>query len=240
MIDRNNFITIQGWMVSDLHLSGSELICYALIYGFSQDDNSVFCGSANYIANWLGVDRRQVMRILQRLVDKKLITKIEKTVNNVLLVDYKAIVPSAAQNVIPCDKMSHPCDKMSHHNIVDIDKEKKDIIIINNNNTERKEKTKIDPELENTIETILGLLRVGVWQAIGREPNTSDWKKHIRLMITADKIPIDEIYDVMDWHFNNLGREYCHEIQSARSFREKFNSLTIAKKRMENDIKPIY
>ena len=76
MIDKNNFITVQGWMVTDLHLSGSELLCYALIYGFSQDGKSMFSGTANYIADWLNINRRQVMRILQHLVDKNLIEKI--------------------------------------------------------------------------------------------------------------------------------------------------------------------
>jgi hypothetical protein len=34
-----NYVTIQGWQVSELKLSGNELIAYALIYGFCQAKN---------------------------------------------------------------------------------------------------------------------------------------------------------------------------------------------------------
>lgn len=37
-IKNENFIAIQGFMVKELGLSGNELIAYALIYGFSQDN----------------------------------------------------------------------------------------------------------------------------------------------------------------------------------------------------------
>ena len=57
MID-NNYIVIQGWMINQLNLKGNELLCYALIYGFSQDGKSEFIGSASYIAGWLNIDKR--------------------------------------------------------------------------------------------------------------------------------------------------------------------------------------
>lgn len=41
-IKNENFIAIQGFMVKELGLSGNELIAYALIYGFSQDNESEF------------------------------------------------------------------------------------------------------------------------------------------------------------------------------------------------------
>lgn len=90
MVKNENFITIQGWMTK-LNISGNELITYAIIYGFSQDEHSVFCGSASYIAKWIGIDKRNVLEILKRLAEKGLIEKIEKTVNNVKLCDYRII-----------------------------------------------------------------------------------------------------------------------------------------------------
>lgn len=51
-IKNENFIAIQGFMVKELGLSGNELIAYALIYGFSQDNESEFKGSLNYVAEW--------------------------------------------------------------------------------------------------------------------------------------------------------------------------------------------
>ena len=120
MID-NNFITIQGWMRTKLNLKGVDLMVFAIIYGFSQDGQSVFSGTASYLAEWTGESRRNIMRVLQRLVNDGLLVKVDKIVNGVKLVDYKA-------NVTGCDKMSQGgYDKMSHH-IDNIDN-------IDNNNT---------------------------------------------------------------------------------------------------------
>lgn len=51
MINDGNYITIQGWMRTDLKLSGNELIVYAIIYGFSQNKQGEFTGSAQYLAD---------------------------------------------------------------------------------------------------------------------------------------------------------------------------------------------
>ena len=91
MIQDQNYINIQGWMVTELGLKGNELMAYALIYGFSQDDSSVFAGTMTYIAEWLNCTRRGAINIVQSLVDKGLVERIEKTINNVKLVDYKII-----------------------------------------------------------------------------------------------------------------------------------------------------
>lgn len=48
-------------MVEELGLKGSELVAYALIYGFSQDGESWFTGSAQYVADWCGIDRRNAI-----------------------------------------------------------------------------------------------------------------------------------------------------------------------------------
>ena len=52
-----NYIVIQGWMRNELNLKGNELIVYALIYGFSQDEESEFTGSVAYIL----ADRKSVV-----------------------------------------------------------------------------------------------------------------------------------------------------------------------------------
>ena len=97
-----NYITILGWMVNELSLSGNDLICYAVIYGFSQDDN-FWEGSQSYLSDWLGVSRRTVIDILKRLISNGLIAKQEYEVNNVKFCKYKAIVP----NTIWCEDSAH-------------------------------------------------------------------------------------------------------------------------------------
>ena len=54
----NNYIAIQGWMIQQLGLKGNELLAYALIHGFSQDQTSQFTGSIAYIQQWLNCARQ--------------------------------------------------------------------------------------------------------------------------------------------------------------------------------------
>ena len=73
-----NYYTVQGWMVNELHLSGNELICYAIIYGFCQDQEIEFNGKATYVADWIGCTREYALKILKNLTDKGLIIRKPK------------------------------------------------------------------------------------------------------------------------------------------------------------------
>lgn len=72
-----NFVVIQGWMCNELDLKGNDLLVYALIYGFSQDGESAFHGSRNYIANTFNISKPTVDKALQNLLDKDYIIKYE-------------------------------------------------------------------------------------------------------------------------------------------------------------------
>jgi predicted transcriptional regulator len=123
MVNNNNYINIQGFMVKDLGLKGNELLAYALIYGFSQDGETWFTGSSKYIAEWLNIDRRNVLAVLQKLVEKGLLIKNEKIINGVKLCNYKAVIGSdeTSQGMMNhhrgSDKTSQGgSDETSHHN----------------------------------------------------------------------------------------------------------------------------
>jgi len=105
-------------MRTKLNLKGNELLVYALIYGFSQDGKTWFTGSANYIAEWVGVARQNVMAILKRLVEKGLIIKQDKIINGVKLVDYKVNI-EMCENITPCHETLHPCNETLHQTIND-------------------------------------------------------------------------------------------------------------------------
>lgn len=85
---KENYITIQGWMVKDLGLSGNELICYALIFGFTQDEESEFKGSLSYISEWLGTSKQNARLIIKRLVDKGYLIKRDEIINSVKFCRY--------------------------------------------------------------------------------------------------------------------------------------------------------
>ena len=80
MLTPDNYYAVQGWMVTELGLSGNELAAYAIIYGFSQDGASRFSGSIAYLMEWLGCGRVTAINVLKSLVEKGLVNK--KTVAN--------------------------------------------------------------------------------------------------------------------------------------------------------------
>lgn len=71
-----NFYQVQGWMVNNLNLKGNELICYAVIYSFSQDEESKFMGGVKYLCGWINASEPTVISVLDKLVTKGLIEPI--------------------------------------------------------------------------------------------------------------------------------------------------------------------
>ena len=117
-----NYITILGWMVNELSLSGNDLICYAIIYGFSQDDN-YWEGSQSYLSEWLGISKRATVDILKRLISDGHIVKQEYEVNKVKFCKYKAVVPNFMGSE---ESALGGSEESSHDNKSSIKKEKED------------------------------------------------------------------------------------------------------------------
>lgn len=91
--DQNYYVT-NGWMINQLGLSGRELQVYAIIYGFTQDGETEFNGSLNYIMEWLGTSSyHTVIRTLNALIAKQLIVKRQTEINGVKTNYYKAVFP---------------------------------------------------------------------------------------------------------------------------------------------------
>ena len=85
-MEEYNYYQVQGWMVKNLKLKGNELICYAVIYSFSQDEESKFMGGIKYLCDWINASEPTVVSILDKLVEKGLIerfTAITKTCKRV-------------------------------------------------------------------------------------------------------------------------------------------------------------
>lgn len=89
MVKENSFITIQAFMVNELNLKGNELLIYAIIHGFSQDGESEFTGSLQYLADWTNSTKQGVMKALKSLCEKQLILKNETFQNNLKFCTYK-------------------------------------------------------------------------------------------------------------------------------------------------------
>lgn len=89
MINQNNFITIQGWMRTELDLKGNDLLVYAIIYGFSQTEDQKFTGGLQYLSDWCGATKQGILKNLKNLLDRGLIEKQDINKNGVKFVEYR-------------------------------------------------------------------------------------------------------------------------------------------------------
>ena len=71
-----NYIVIQGFMLTDLHLKGAELLVYATIYGFCQTEGQYFTGSLQYLSEWTNCTVRGVSKCITGLTEKGLISVV--------------------------------------------------------------------------------------------------------------------------------------------------------------------
>ncbi len=88
-VKKENYIVIQGFMITDLKLKGNELIIYACIYGFSQAENQAFTGSLQYLADWTNSTKQGVIKCLKSLEAKGFIIKKENFINGVKFCEYR-------------------------------------------------------------------------------------------------------------------------------------------------------
>ena len=70
------YIVIQGFMLTDLHLKGAELLVYATIYGFCQTEEQYFTGSLQYLSEWTNCTVRGVSKCITGLTEKGLISVV--------------------------------------------------------------------------------------------------------------------------------------------------------------------
>lgn len=88
--ENETFYIVFRWMTDEFGLKGNELSVYAIIYGFSRAGQP-FQKSQNFLADFVGVDKRNISKILGRLVKKWLLKKIDRFENNVKFCGYIAV-----------------------------------------------------------------------------------------------------------------------------------------------------
>lgn len=162
MVKNENYINIQGWMVNELQLKGNALMVYAIIYGFSQEENSWFTGTSNYLAEWCNCSRQSISTILKKLVEQGLIEKKPIEINNVLFNHYKAIrnYNTCKKTLQGCKETLHGgckktlqgCKETLHNNISNnINNTKKLSNNINNGNSKSSKISKNEQKLKNIL-----------------------------------------------------------------------------------------
>ncbi len=98
--------TISGWMGNRLELRGNDLICFAVIYGFSMDGESQFKGNLNYLTRCMFATRPTALLSLKHLLECNLILKQEELINGKKHCYYatNVIYDEGKFNVVDSDK----------------------------------------------------------------------------------------------------------------------------------------
>lgn len=192
LVRSDNHVTIDGWMINELELSGSELIVYGLIWGFSQTENQWCTASQAYIARWANISTRGLRKILDKLEEKGLLIKETTTCKKGLESKYRAIRPSAEdqesdRNKVPIrpEQSSYPdgnkvpirWEQSSDNNIEDN---------IDNNIADIKEnkKRKSEEDLKQDFEELWKLYP----RKRGKEPAFKHYKRALKEGSTNEEI----------------------------------------------------
>lgn len=85
----DQFVVIQGWMTSRLKLKNHNLICFAVVWGFTQDGESWFQARQSYFKKWTNVHVNTIRLAMQQLVDDGLLVRRYREVSGVQIVDYR-------------------------------------------------------------------------------------------------------------------------------------------------------
>ena len=96
-IKPENYIVIQGFMLTEMGLKGVALLVYAIIYGFSQLEGQGFTGSIRYLEEFTGSSRPSVINALKQLTDKGYVEKKNITIADIPRVEYRVTEVRASE-----------------------------------------------------------------------------------------------------------------------------------------------
>ena len=74
-IDREQFLKIWGFMLTDLKLEKTELMIYAIIFSMHRNYCDCYMGSRGYLEGWSNASKSSVEKALRSLEKKNLIRK---------------------------------------------------------------------------------------------------------------------------------------------------------------------
>lgn len=85
----DNYFQVSGWMLNRLNLKGVPLQVFSIIYGFSQDGETCFTGSLQYLMDFTNSSKPTIIKSLKELVEKGFILKYENEMNGVKFNKYR-------------------------------------------------------------------------------------------------------------------------------------------------------
>lgn len=88
-VNNTDGFVFHGWMVNELHLTGGDLLAFALVHQFSQSDAGIYTGNTEYLSAWTGWSENTSRKHLARLVELGLIQEVRGRKNNSPFCHYK-------------------------------------------------------------------------------------------------------------------------------------------------------
>lgn len=167
-------------MTSKLNLKGNALLIYALIYGFSQNEDNYYQGSLQYIQDWTNSTRQGVIGTIKKLVDDHLIIKEESFPYN------KYSINKSKLNELNCKQ-----------SILDSKQNLQDNI--NNNIDNKYIKNLEDHDLINKVITYMNSVCGTHYKS-----SSNGTKKHIKARI-KEGYKFEDFKDVIDFKFKEWG-----------------------------------
>ena len=148
----NAYIVVYDWMAAELHLSGSELLLFAMVYSFPDG----WYGSYNAASQRIGITRSNVIAAFQRLEQRGLIKKQKENYHSVFF----KVVSKQYHNSI---ETIPPVVSKQYHNSIetippiynkDILKEDNKVILKQNQKTKEKNCKFVKPKIDEVKEYI--------------------------------------------------------------------------------------
>ena len=150
----NKWIHIDNWMGKMLGLRANDLICFAVIYAFTRDGKTLFCGDLSYLAATMFATKPTVLLCLKKLLKQNLILKQEKTANGIKRCYYQTNIICDDGRFYKIDTSKEPLTASKEPLTVYINDNKEN----NKENKEKKEEDKSSPKknrfIKPTIEQI--------------------------------------------------------------------------------------
>lgn len=167
----SNYYQVQGWMINQLNLKGNELICYAVIYCFCQDEKSIYMGGVNYLKGWMNASEPTVLKALAGLTEKGLLEK-EMAITETGKRYYYRVTKDSLVRCTGETKGS--LERLTKGSLVD------NINIIELNNKERKSVSNDTQKIEDELFTIF-------WDKYGYKKGKENAKKAWRKLNNEEK-----------------------------------------------------
>lgn len=203
-IKAENYITIPGWVVSNLNLKGNDLIIYCAIYGFTQIEGQWFKGSTNYLAEWVNSTHQGVMKNLDNLVEMGLIIREDHTPTNWYCANLEIIKELRCKKDTIVNSVEEDCNLVTKP-VNSVNNSSKLSLLNNiNNNTNKNNKYKENLELSNTVEEIISYFNNKCNTKF--RTNTVETRRLVKARL-KEGFTVDDFKKVIDCKYEDWGKK---------------------------------